>query len=47
MDKQIKEHSVWSAHCWPDIIKKGEESSTGALVRERPSGLISWNCFNC
>lgn len=23
MDKWIKEHSSWSAHCWPDIIKKG------------------------
>ena len=23
MDKWIKEHSGWSAHCWSDIIKKG------------------------
>ena len=23
MDKWIKEHSSWNAHCWPDIIKKG------------------------
>ena len=27
MDKWIKEHSGCSAHCWPDIIKKGGVSN--------------------
>lgn len=40
MDKQIEEHGVWRARCWPDVIKerqvllglrRGKGPRTGAL----------------